>query len=78
MNRMYKVAYREFYFRPWYLVRRLLKMRNWDDILCNIRALRSVMFTRTTRLPSADARPAPRRWGPRPLVESSAPAAACT
>ncbi|MFH1109265.1 MAG: cobalamin-dependent protein [Planctomycetota bacterium] len=77
INRMYKVAYREFYFRPWYLVRRLTKMRNWDDIRCNLQALRSVMFTKTTRPPSTDARPASNRWALRPLVEPSAPAAAC-
>jgi len=78
INRMYKVAYREFYFRPWYLARRLTQMRSWDDIRCNLQALRSVMFTKTTRPPSTDTRPVSRRWGLRPLVEPSAPAAACT
>jgi hypothetical protein len=75
---MYKVAYHEFDFRPWYLVRRLTKMRSCDDIVCNVRALRSVMFTKTTRPPSADARPASRRWGLGPFVEPCSPAAACT
>jgi len=48
VNRMYRAAYRAFYFRPRYLLKRLTRMRSWDDIVCNLRALRSVMFTRTT------------------------------
>jgi radical SAM superfamily enzyme YgiQ (UPF0313 family) len=49
VNRMYKTAYREFYFRPAYLVRRLLRLRGWDDFKCNVQAFRSVFFTRSTR-----------------------------
>jgi radical SAM superfamily enzyme YgiQ (UPF0313 family) len=52
VNEMYKTAYREFYFRPGYLLRRLLRLRGWDDIKCNVRALRSVFFTRSTRKPA--------------------------
>ncbi|MGB2986102.1 MAG: radical SAM protein [Phycisphaerae bacterium] len=55
INRMYKVAYREFFFRPGYLVRRFLRMRSLEDVRMNIRALRSVLFVRTTA-------PCPRKY----------------
>jgi len=48
VNRMYRRAYRKFYFRPRYLLKRLLKLREWDDLRMNFAAFRSVMFTRTT------------------------------
>lgn len=48
VNEMYKAAYREFYFRPSYLLRRLTRLRSWDDIKCNFQAFRSVFFTRST------------------------------
>jgi radical SAM superfamily enzyme YgiQ (UPF0313 family) len=48
INEMYKTAYREFYFRPRYLLRRMLRMRSWGDIKSHVRALRSVMFARST------------------------------
>ncbi len=78
VNRMYREAYRAFYFRPRYLLKRLTRMRSWDDIKCNVRALRSVMFTRSTKPAAPDARGASPRWRLRPLMEPSAPAAACT
>ena len=49
VNRMYRAAYRQFYFRFSYLLRRLTCMRSWEDIKCNVRALRSVMFAQTTK-----------------------------
>lgn len=49
INEMYKTAYREFYFRPQYLLRRLTRLRSWDDLKCNVQAFRSVFFTRSTR-----------------------------
>lgn len=49
INEMYKIAYREFYFRPSYLLKRVLRLRNWDDLKCNVQAFRSVFFTRSTR-----------------------------
>ncbi len=49
VNEMYKTAYREFYFRPSYLLKRFLRLRSWDDIKCNVQAFRSVFFTRSTR-----------------------------
>ncbi len=60
VNEMYKTAYREFYFRPSYLLRRFLRLRRWDDFKCNVQAFRSVFFTRSTRkvvnkLPLRDA-----------------------
>lgn len=48
VNHLYRTAYREFYFRPKYLFRRLLKMRSLSDILMNFQALRSVFFARNT------------------------------
>lgn len=48
LNRLYRVAYREFYFRPGYLLRRLLRMRSFEDIKMNLQALRSIMFVRDT------------------------------
>ena len=60
VNRMYRVAYREFYFRPSYLLQRLTRLRSWQDIKMNVQALRSVMFTRATAVvperPKTDAR----------------------
>jgi hypothetical protein len=52
INRMYRAAYRAFYFRPRYLLKRLTRMRSWEDIVCNLRALRSVMFTKSTVKPA--------------------------
>lgn len=49
INEMYRLAYREFYFRPTYLVRRLTRMRSMEDIRANLRALRSVMFAKSTK-----------------------------
>ena len=48
VNRMYKVAYREFYFRPRYLFRRLTKLRSLEDLKANFQAFRSILFTRAT------------------------------
>jgi len=78
INRMYKVAYREFFFRPSYLLRRFWKMRSWDDVKCNVRALRSIMFTKATAPATAStvASPRPRiKLLPDPTPSS---AAACT
>ncbi len=48
INRMYKAAYREFFLRPGYLFRRLLRMRSLQDVRMNAQALRSVLFVRDT------------------------------
>ncbi len=48
VNRMYKVAYREFYFRPRYLLRRFMRLRSLDDFKANFQAFRSILFTRST------------------------------
>ncbi|MCH7596945.1 MAG: cobalamin-dependent protein [Planctomycetes bacterium] len=48
VNRMYKVAYREFYFRPKYLLRRLLRLRSFEDLWVNFQAFPSILFTRAT------------------------------
>lgn len=48
LHRMYRHAYRSFYFRPKYLLRRLLRMRSLSEIKMNLQALRSVMFVRST------------------------------
>lgn len=48
INEMYRRAYREFYLRPGYLARRLLRMRSLDDIRMNLRAMRSVLTARAT------------------------------
>ncbi len=53
INRMYKTAYREFFFRPGFLLRRLLRMRSFGDIKMNLQALRSIMFVRDTTPRSA-------------------------
>lgn len=60
INRMYKVAYREFYFRPRYILRRLRALRSWEDFKAHAQAFRSVMFSHTTAPPrTGDASPAP-------------------
>ena len=61
INRMYKLAYREFFFRPSYLARRVLRLRNWDDVKMNFRALRSIMFVRATARPPKDTNAAAER-----------------
>ncbi len=48
INRMYKVAYREFYFRAKFLWRRLLRMRSLDEIKMNLQAMRSILFVKST------------------------------
>lgn len=48
VNRMYKIAYREFYFRPRYLLRRLTKLHGFEDLKANLQAFRSILFTRAT------------------------------
>ncbi|MFQ5493952.1 MAG: B12-binding domain-containing radical SAM protein, partial [Phycisphaerae bacterium] len=48
INRMYKLAYREFFFRPSYLLRRLWSLRSFEDLKVNVRAFRSILFARTT------------------------------
>ncbi len=64
LNRLYRVAYREFYFRPRYLWRRLLRMRGFEDIRTNLRALRSILFVRDTApRPARRKRPADRSLG---------------
>lgn len=75
INEMYRTAYREFYFRPRYLLRRMLKMRGLEDLQMNLRALRSVMFVRSTeKSKRGDSPSAPAR-----AVDGvSLPAAACT
>lgn len=48
IDRMYKVAYREFYFRFGYIARRLLKMRGLSDLRENFQAFRSILSARGT------------------------------
>ena len=48
IDEMYKVAYREFYFRPRFLLRRLLRMRSVSDIRENLLAMRSIFFAKGT------------------------------
>ena len=54
INRMYKIAYREFFFRPKYLLRRLRRIRSWTDLKLNLQAFRSICFARSTA-PRADS-----------------------
>jgi radical SAM superfamily enzyme YgiQ (UPF0313 family) len=54
IDRMYKIAYREFFFRPSYLWRRLWKMRSLRDISMNLQALRSIMFAKATTRPKTN------------------------
>ncbi|RJP31908.1 MAG: radical SAM protein [Phycisphaerales bacterium] len=56
INQMYKIAHREFYFRPSYLIKRLFKMTSLEDVRMNWRALRSIMFVRATAPPKAAVR----------------------
>ncbi len=63
INRMYKVAYREFFLRPGYLLRRLARIGSLEDIRMNLRALRSVMFARGTA-PRRRKRQGVGRWLP--------------
>jgi len=48
INEMYRRAYREFYLRPRYLLRRLMQMTSPKEIGMNLQALRSVVFARST------------------------------
>jgi radical SAM superfamily enzyme YgiQ (UPF0313 family) len=48
INMMYRAAYREFYFRPRYLLKRFLRIRTWEDVKVHYYAFRSVFVTRTT------------------------------
>ncbi len=51
IHRMYRIAYRKFYFRPRYLLRRLRTLRSWNEIKMNLQALRSILFVRSTAPP---------------------------
>jgi len=48
INRMYRLAYREFYLRPRYLWRRLTRLRSFEDVRVNARAMRSILHVRST------------------------------
>lgn len=48
INRMYRIAYRQFYFRASYLLKRLLRLRTWEDVKVHYYAFRSVFVTRAT------------------------------
>ncbi|MBI1824811.1 MAG: cobalamin B12-binding domain-containing protein [Planctomycetes bacterium] len=48
VNQMYRTAYREFYFRPRYLIKRLMKLRGLEDFKANFRAFQSILFTKST------------------------------
>jgi radical SAM superfamily enzyme YgiQ (UPF0313 family) len=61
LNRLYKVAYRSFYLRPSYLLRRLLRLRSPADVKVSVQALRSILSVRGT---------APRRTGRQSLRDS--------
>ncbi len=63
LNRLYKVAYRSFYLRPGYLLRRFLRMRSMSDVKVNLQALRSILSVRGT---------APRRTDRRRMWDSKA------
>jgi hypothetical protein len=65
INRMYKTAYREFFFRPGFLLRRLLRMRSLGEIKMNLQALRSIMFVRGTALSASAKARSVRRDGVR-------------
>lgn len=43
-----KTAYREFYFRPKYILRQLFKIRTWDDIKKHWWALKGLLFFKTS------------------------------
>lgn len=49
IDRMYATAYREFYFRPRFLMRRLLSTHGVRDLIANVQALRSVLSVRSTK-----------------------------
>ncbi len=49
VNRMYRVAYREFYLRPRYLFHRLMRLRTLQDIKMSLQALRSVLAVHPTK-----------------------------
>ncbi len=51
IDRMYAIAYREFYFRFRYMFRRLLGMRSFEDVKINLLAMRSVLSTHATTAP---------------------------
>ncbi|MEE9294524.1 MAG: radical SAM protein [Phycisphaerae bacterium] len=48
VNRMYRTAYHEFYLRPRYLLKRLMRMRNLEDVKMSLRAIHSILTVRTT------------------------------
>ncbi len=78
VNLMYRTAYREFYLRPRYLMRRLVQWRNIEDVKMSLRAMRSILTVRTTkplsRLRAAIRRPA----GDRSLPVLTSPVSAET
>jgi len=78
IHRMYRAAYRAFYFRPRYLLKRLTRMRSWEDIRCNVQALRSVLFTKATAPPSNGGETQRRPWWRLSPERTPTPAAACT
>ncbi len=49
INRMYRTAYREFYFRPRYMLRRLKRLRSLEDIKMSFRALCSLLAVRSSK-----------------------------
>ena len=77
IDRMYKVAYREFYFRPSYLVRRLFRMRGLSDLRENLLAMRSIFFARGTGKRKMPSEPKPRFASGRAEPVAS-PAGVCT
>ncbi|MEK6677554.1 MAG: radical SAM protein [Planctomycetota bacterium] len=73
INRMYRTAYREFYFRPRYIVRRLKTVKTWEDVRVNWQAMRSIFFVRSTGRTgpnSKDPSGADRDWIPEPVAEA--------
>jgi len=75
INRMYQVAYREFYFRPKFLWRRFRTMRSFEDIRVNARAMRSILFVRSTRTEQSPA--GSRRSWSNSIFPQAEPASTC-
>lgn len=69
VNRMYRVAYHEFYFRLGYLLRRLARIRTWEDIKMDLRALRSVVKVHSTGSASRSKPPSGDERARQPLGE---------
>lgn len=49
VEKMYKKAYRDFYFSPKYILKRLLALRNWRQLTLSIRGLSNIIYAQSKK-----------------------------